>query len=182
MRRMRFWILISIFLHLCVAIFFSLKIIPSEKRYIDLSYLTITNFKERKENTVITIKKEGDIKPVEKKADETNIVENTQDEFFDPDKFIPFYLVEELPVPLTKISPAYPEEARRLGIEGAVVLKIYINEKGEVEDVEVIKSPSNLLSIVSKKTLLGVKFKPAKVSGKTVPVCIELTLRFKLSG
>jgi hypothetical protein len=44
------------------------------------------------------------------------------------------------------------------------------------------KSPSELLSDVTKKTVMAIKFKPAKAGGRYVPVCIELTIRFKLSG
>ncbi|MCX7820147.1 MAG: energy transducer TonB [Brevinematales bacterium] len=187
MSNMRFWIIISIVLHIIVILFFSFKISFGQKKYIDLSYLNITDFKEKteekKENKII-IKKDGDITPTQEKVvEETNIVVQEQSEDrFDPDKFMPFYMVEELPSPLSKISPAYPEEARRLGIEGAVVLKIYINEEGCVEDVEIVKSPNELLSLASKKAIMSVRFKPAKAGGKTVPVCMELTLRFKLSG
>ncbi|MGC8765547.1 MAG: energy transducer TonB [Brevinematia bacterium] len=185
--RMKYWILLSIAIHLVIMLFFSLKISFGEKKYIDLSYLTITDFNERKEDNevkkIIVEKKEGDITPTEQKIEETNVVENVASaNNFDQSKFMPFYLVDELPVPLVKIAPQYPEEARRLGVEGVVVLKIYIDEEGRVEEVEVIKSPNELLSVVSKKTLMNVKFKPAKAGGRFVPVCIELTLRFKLSG
>ncbi|MGC8771677.1 MAG: energy transducer TonB [Brevinematia bacterium] len=186
MSKMRFWILISTVLHIIVILFFSFKISFGQKKYVDLSYLSITDFKEKiVENTEkkIVLKKDGDITPTQEKVvEETNIVQEQVDNSFNPDKFMPFYMVEELPSPLSKISPVYPEEARRLGIEGAVVLKIYINEDGSVEDVEIVKSPNELLSIASKKAIMSVKFKPAKAAGKTVPVCMELTLRFKLSG
>jgi hypothetical protein len=48
--------------------------------------------------------------------------------------------------------------------------------------VKKVKSPSELLSDVTKKTVMAIKFKPAKAGGRYVPVCIELTIRFKLSG
>lgn len=185
--RMKWWVLLSILIHFIVLLFFSLRLSFGEKKYIDLSYLTITDFNERREdnevNKVVVEKKEGDIKPTEEKKEETNIVESSPPvNDFDANKFMPFYLVEELPVPLAKISPPYPEEARRLGVEGAVVVKIYIDENGKVEEVEVVKSPSELLSTASKKALMSIRFKPAKAGGRFVPVCIELTLRFKLSG
>ncbi len=186
MNRMNFWVLLSILIHLLIAIFFSFKISFGNKSYVNISYLNITDFKEKpltKEEKKIVIKKEGDITPTEQKIIETNINETEEEsETVDPNKFVPFYMVEELPTPLSKISPQYPEEAKRLGIEGAVVLKLYISENGCIEDIEIVKSPHELLSIASKKAIAGIKFKPAKVSGKTVPVCLELTLRFKLNG
>jgi len=94
--------------------------------------------------------------------------------------FLPFYLVDDLPVPLSRISPDYPEEARRLGIEGAVVVKLYINERGEVEDIEVVKSPDKLLSEAALKSLSKARFSPARAGGKPMPVVLEFTLRFRL--
>ncbi len=182
--RMRYWILLSLLIHLVVAVGFSMRITWRKKHYVDLSYLTVTDFQEYKpqlqQPTPITPKKEGDITPSEKppvEEKETNTIETPPP----PQKdFLPFYLVDDLPVPLSRISPDYPEEARRLGIEGAVVVKLYINERGEVEDIEVVKSPDKLLSEAALKSLSKARFSPARAGGKPMPVVLEFTLRFRL--
>ncbi len=178
---MRFWIILSLVIHLVVAVAFSLRITYRSKAYVDLSYITVTDFQERQEQETppqVTPRREGDITP-----SETPVIETNEEPAPSPpprQEFLPFYMVDELPVPLARISPPYPEEARRLGIEGAVVVKIYINERGEVEDVEVTKSPDRVLSEAVVKTVRGTRFSPAKAGGKSVPVILELTLRFKL--
>ncbi len=94
--------------------------------------------------------------------------------------YVPFYLVEELPQPVTPINPKYPEEARRIGVEGRVMLLIYIDENGNVKKVEVQKSPNEILSDSALKAVNAVKFKPAKIGGIARAVCMQLTLRFHL--
>ncbi|MFN4217421.1 MAG: TonB family protein [Brevinematales bacterium] len=180
---MRYWILFSLLIHLVVAVGFSMRLTWRKKNYVDLSYLTVIDFQEYKpqpqQPAPILQKKEGDITPSEKPPieEETNITETPSP----PSKeFLPFYLVDDLPVPLSRISPDYPEEARRLGIEGAVVVKLYINEQGEVEDLEIIKSPDKLLAEATLKSLSKTRFSPARAGGKPVPVVLEFTLRFRL--
>ncbi|MCX7882257.1 MAG: energy transducer TonB [Brevinematales bacterium] len=182
--KIRYWILLSLLIHIVGAIGFSMRITWKKKHYVDLSYLTIVDFQEEKPRPQpqppVVAKKEGDITPSEKPVvEETNKIEDTPS--LPPSKeFLPFYLVDDLPVPLVKISPEYPEEARRLGIEGAVVVKLYINERGEVEDIEIVKSPDKLLSQAALKSLQKARFSPARASGKPVPVILEFTLRFRL--
>ncbi len=94
--------------------------------------------------------------------------------------YLPSYEVEELPVAETPISPVYPEEARRNGVEGKVLLLIYIDEQGNIKKAEIQKSPSSLLSDSALKALSSVKFRPAKIGGIARAVCMQLTLRFKL--
>ncbi len=95
--------------------------------------------------------------------------------------YVPFYLVEELPQPLSPIEvPPYPEEARRLGIEGKVVMQIYIDDKGIVRNVEVSKSPDEKLSEASKKAIYNAKFKPARLNGMARAVSMQMVFRFKL--
>jgi protein TonB len=94
--------------------------------------------------------------------------------------FLPSYMVGELPIALTPIDPSYPEEAKRLGIEGKVVLFIYIDENGIVKKVEVKSSPHDSLSQSAQKAVFETKFTPAKISGEKNPVVLQLALRFKL--
>lgn len=94
--------------------------------------------------------------------------------------YIPGYRVEELPVPLSPISPKYPEEARRTGIEGRVILLLYIDESGIVKKVEVQKSPSEILSKSAVEAVSSARFKPARIAGSPRAVRMLLTLKFHL--
>jgi len=178
--RMRFWILLSLVLHLTVAIAFSFRFTAREKPYVNLAYLTVTHVQERtpQQPHQTVPRREGDITPSDQPVQETNLPSPPP---ASPERqFLPFYLVDELPVPLTRISPEYPEEARRLGIEGAVVARVYIDEQGNPERVEIVKSPHPLLSDAVEKTLQHARFSPAKSHQKPVAVIFELTLRFRL--
>ena len=43
------------------------------------------------------------------------------------------------PVPLAKGMPAYPDDARKQGIEAVVVVKFVVGDNGQVEDVKIVK-------------------------------------------
>lgn len=94
--------------------------------------------------------------------------------------YVPSYQVEELPIPLSPISPKYPEEARRTGIEGKVLVLLYIDELGNVKKVEVQKSPSEILSKSAIEAVSSTRFKPARIAGAARAVCMLLTLKFHL--
>jgi TonB family protein len=94
--------------------------------------------------------------------------------------YVPSYQVEELPIPLSPISPKYPEEARRTGLEGKVLVLLYIDEMGNVKKVEVQKSPSEILSRSAVEAVSSARFKPARIAGAARAVCMLLTLKFHL--
>lgn len=96
------------------------------------------------------------------------------------EEYVPDYLADELPQPVTPISPEYPEEARRLGLEGRVVMLVYIDASGVVQNVEIQKSPGDVLSAAARKTLLTARFRPARIHGSFKAVKMQLTLKFHL--
>lgn len=46
--------------------------------------------------------------------------------------------------PVTVVQPVYPEEARKAGINGMVVLDVTIGKTGDVEEVQPISGPKEL--------------------------------------
>ena len=55
-------------------------------------------------------------------------------------KFIPY---DDPPVPKTPIKPEYPEIAQEAGIEGTVYVQAFIDKKGRVKEVSVVKGIPN---------------------------------------
>jgi TonB family protein len=182
---------ISLFIHLLVLIFFikssdiffNMMQNPSFLQISDIPvshqineekpfYLGDDKITDRKTKPVIETNSEEQ----QKEADETN----GNIKGMDFGAYVPFYQVDELPVAIIAISPVYPEEARRNGIEGRVIMLIYIDEEGTVKKVEIQKSPSDLLSESAMKAVKSAKFRPAKIGGKARAVCMQLTLHFKL--
>ena len=84
-------------------------------------------------------------------ADDVTLDEFTLDEFDAWDapppppegprvKFIPY---DDPPVPLRPIKPKYPEIAQEAGIEGTVVVQVFVDEKGRVKDTVILKGIPN---------------------------------------
>ena len=97
-----------------------------------------------------------------------------------------FVAFEEPPQPVGGTSAIqanleYPEVARRAGIEGMVVLYVFIDERGRVGDIKVMKSLS--LSTMHEAAIEAVKkvrWKPATNRDKAVAVWYSVPVNFSL--
>lgn len=77
----------------------------------------------------------------------------------------------------------YPEECRKKGIEGRVVIKFVVNKDGSIVDAEAVKSPHPALSAEALRVVKSMpKWKPAKEGGKVVRSRFNIPIVFKLSG
>jgi protein TonB len=95
-------------------------------------------------------------------------------------KFIPY---DEPPKPLTPINPIYPEIAQEAGIEGTVIIKAFIDEKGRVLETLVLKGiPNTGLDEAAMEAIRKTRFKPAKQRDRPVGVWISIPVNFKLKG
>lgn len=75
----------------------------------------------------------------------------------------------------------YPEEARKRGIEGRVLLEFLVHEDGSVSEIEVLRSPDSLLSAVAIKALEESRFEPGMHNGRPVRVRHGLPVTFRLT-
>jgi len=79
--------------------------------------------------------------------------------------------------------PPYPTNARREGIEGRVILQVFIARDGSVKNVRVIKDPGGGLGTVAKAAMLGERWRPAiDKRGKAVDTVITYAYLFVLDG
>lgn len=79
-------------------------------------------------------------------------------------------------------QPVYPEEMRKRGIEGRVILKILIDTVGKVIKIRIEESSGyKQFDKVAKETVLGWQFKPTRKDGKKVESWILVPIRFKLN-
>lgn len=93
-------------------------------------------------------------------------------------KFIPY---DEPPKPLTPISPKYPEIAQEAGIEGTVIVQVFVDEKGRVQETMILKGiPNTGLDEAAIEAIRVTKFKPAKQRERAVGVWISIPVNFKL--
>lgn len=91
-----------------------------------------------------------------------------------------------MPVPVGGIAAIlknvhYPEIAKRAGIQGKVLVKAFINEKGTVTDASIIKGIGSGCDIAALAAVKNTKFIPGKKDGKDVKVQITVPILFKLA-
>ena len=124
-------------------------------------------------------------------ADDVTLDEFTLDEFDAWDapppppegprvKFIPY---DDPPVPLRPIKPKYPEIAQEAGIEGTVVVQVFVDEKGRVKETVILKGiPNTGLDEAATDAIRIVRFKPAKQRERAVGVWISIPVNFRLKS
>jgi protein TonB len=75
----------------------------------------------------------------------------------------------------------YPSEARRLGLQGSVLLAVFILADGSVRDVRVVKGTYEPLNQVALAKVRASRFTPATDgSGRAIPCKLMLPIRFEL--
>lgn len=79
-----------------------------------------------------------------------------------------------------EIKAQYPEEAKKSGIDGPVVLEIIIDKLGQVREVQLISGPGHGLNESAIEALKKFEFQPAFKGEESVAVKIRYTYRFKL--
>jgi len=84
------------------------------------------------------------------------------------------------PKPIDIPQPEYSEDARAAGVEGAVRLKIAIDEKGNVSSVQVVNSLHPQLDRAAERAMQTARFEPAQRCGKPAPTSITISVRFTL--
>jgi protein TonB len=78
-------------------------------------------------------------------------------------------------------EPAYPERARRAGVEGLVTVRISLLANGEIAAVAVVgSSGSRLLDDAAAEAARSSVFTPAVKGGMPVPAEATATYRFEL--
>src|SRR5215471_1078836 len=85
------------------------------------------------------------------------------------------------PVLQSKVDPAYPPDALAAGIEGTVVMQLYIDEKGAVQHVHVVSSPGWGLDTAAVAAANQFHFKPATADGVPVASQVVFEQRFAVS-
>lgn len=99
-----------------------------------------------------------------------------------------FYIVEDMPkfpggLPALKSyvysNLEYPENAKNKGIEGTVKVRFLVNQKGEVEQAEVLRSSYQGFDAPALKVINGMPdWTPGKQRGKAVSVWYVVSIAF----
>jgi TonB family protein len=99
-----------------------------------------------------------------------------------PDPKVGDYVpVEELPEALTRTAPHYPEDARRAGVTGTVLVQALVGRDGHVRDTRIIRS----IPLLDQAAIDAVRqwvFKPAAAKGEPVEVWVAVPIKFSIDG
>jgi TonB family protein len=82
---------------------------------------------------------------------------------------------------LHRVEPEYPDEARRQGIQGPVVLDVHIAKDGAVQDVNLV-SGQRILADAAASAVRQWRFRPHYAAGHEVEMQTRITLRFALAS
>jgi len=94
-----------------------------------------------------------------------------------PDSFVP---VERFPQVVKSVLPDYPDLARRIGIEGRVIVKLWVDKDGMPHQSSVLKSSEEILNKAAIDAAMGYRFTPAIMNKGPVSVWITIPFVFKL--
>lgn len=95
-------------------------------------------------------------------------------------EYVPLPAVSALPSFKTKVDPVYPDEARRAGLEGLVVLEVGIDSTGKVFDVAVVQSAGHGFDEAAVRAMKESTFIPARRGNEPVAVRLRIPVRYTL--
>ena len=90
--------------------------------------------------------------------------------------------VDQAPVPIRKVTPEFPEAARKLGASGKVLLKFLVKTDGSVTKASVVEaSPAGLFDQSALNAVINWRFTPGVYHGHAVATWVMLPVYFRLS-
>jgi protein TonB len=99
------------------------------------------------------------------------------DEDAPPPDFVP---VEKEPQIIHQVIPKYPELAQRAGIEGRVIVKIWVDKDGKPHKAVVLKSDAEIFNQPAIDAAMAYRFTPAIMNKGPVAVWVVIPFTFKL--
>jgi protein TonB len=89
--------------------------------------------------------------------------------------------VDELPELTGELHLPYPDEMRRAGVSGLVVVQYVVGSDGRVDrrTVRVLASSHHAFVLAALQALRDGRFRPARRGGRPVAVLVQQTIRFR---
>ncbi|MFN7130483.1 MAG: energy transducer TonB [Myxococcales bacterium] len=95
-------------------------------------------------------------------------------------RYVPPYKVSTLPELVGEVKAPFPEEARKLGMEGEVLLKLTIDATGKVVAARVLKGAGYGFDEAALQAVKKFRFKPGTEGGEAIITEINYTYTFLL--
>ena len=108
------------------------------------------------------------------KGDEKYVVSGNEKNIQEPDEYPT--------VDLAKIQSSiiYPENAKKNGIEGTVIVRVLVSKTGSVVKTIVDRTDNKALTNAAVQAVKKARFTPATKDGKTMNCWVSLPISFKL--
>jgi L-ribulose-5-phosphate 3-epimerase len=87
----------------------------------------------------------------------------------------------EPPTVIRQVLPDYPDDAKAKNTEGIVLLGIFINDRGEVTDVGLLRSVPDL-DQAAVNAVKEWQYAPATYNGRPIPYSATVSLKFSLDA
>lgn len=94
-----------------------------------------------------------------------------------PKEFVP---VSKEPAVAKSVPPVYPEAARRAGLEGRVLVKLWVTKEGTVHQAVVVQSTAEILNDAALEAARQFVFTPAYTNAGPVAVWVHIPFVFRL--
>lgn len=93
----------------------------------------------------------------------------------------PVYAIGDIKGPrlIKSVEPTYPDEAKKNGIEGVVIIEATTDDKGDVIDTKILRSVPGL-DEAAVEALKQWKYEPMVIAGKPKGFVFTVTMRFNL--
>jgi len=78
-------------------------------------------------------------------------------------------------------DPNYTEEARRIGVQGVVTLKVLLSAGGKIDRIRVMRRLPYGLTENAIRAACEIKFTPAQINGQKVPQWATVEYAFRLA-
>lgn len=89
---------------------------------------------------------------------------------------------DDPPVPIKAVSPEYPASLKQEGATGVVMMRLLIDEHGNVVEHSVAKASHAEFGAAATAVITKWKFKPARKDGAVVRANITLPIKFAIEG
>ena len=84
------------------------------------------------------------------------------------------------PEELDRVVPRYPAAARRMNVQGSVVVRGIVRRDGTIDNLEVIKDLPGGLGDEARRAVSRWRFRPATYRGEPIDVYYTVTVNFRL--
>lgn len=75
----------------------------------------------------------------------------------------------------------YPDEARRSGVQGSIILQLYVDERGTVRYAAIEQSLLTSMDLEAQRNILSQRFSPGTMDGKPIKTTLKFPIDYNLN-